>query len=125
MFQVRSLSGTERRTAPRQVAYRLDMSASDGAGGCVLDISTAGMRVRFKRALDVGALTALHIEFPRWLDIGTGLDVRGRFVWVRSTETGGTEAGFAFDDLGRKERSVLHQLIHRLGEALSEDRACV
>lgn len=114
----------DRRAAPRQqVAYRLDVIVPDGVAGCLLDVSLTGIRVRFKHELDLGATQSLRIDFPQWLELGNGLDVRGRFVWVRRTETGATEAGFSFDGLSRKEESVLQVLVQRLSEALSEDRA--
>ena len=123
MFERSSATG-ERRVATRQaVVYRLDLELADGSVGCLMDLSATGMRVRFKQALDVGSTQELHLDFPRWLELGGGLDVRGRFVWMRSTEQGGTEAGFAFDGLSRKESSLLEVLLQRLGEALAEDQA--
>lgn len=123
MLERSSLAG-ERRVATRQaVVYRLDVVLADGTAGCLMDLSATGMRVRFKQPLDVGATQELRLEFPRWLELGAGLDVRGRFVWMRSTEQGGTEAGFAFDGLSRKEASVLEVLLQRLVEALAEDQA--
>lgn len=120
----RSSATSERRVATRQaVVYRLDILLADGNAGCLMDLSGTGMRVRFKHALDVGATQAVRLELPRWLELGAGLDVRGRFVWMRSTEQGGTEAGFAFDGLSRKESSVLEVLLQRLLEALAEDQA--
>jgi hypothetical protein len=114
----------ERRAAPRQtVAYRLDVIASDGCAGFLLDLSTTGLRARFKHGADVGAIHSLRIEFPRWLELGTGLDVGGRFVWLRAGEGGATEAGFAFDGLSRKSESVLAVLIQRLCEARLEDES--
>jgi len=114
----------ERRSAPRQaVTYRLDVTATDGCAGFLLDVSATGLRARFKQGLDVGATLALHIEFPRWLELGKGLDVSGRFVWVRAGENGATEAGFAFDGLSRKSESILEVLIQRLCEARREDES--
>jgi len=119
-----STATTERRVAPRQaVTYRLDVIAPDGCAGFLLDVSTTGLRARFKQGLDVGATVALRIEFPRWLELGKGLDVSGRFVWVRAREGGATEAGFAFDGLSRKSEGVLEVLIQRLCEARNEDDA--
>jgi hypothetical protein len=114
----------DRRVAPRQeVAYRLDVIARGGGSGFLLDVSTTGMRVRFKPGVDVGSVQALRVEFPRWLELGAGLDVSGRIVWVRSPAGGGQEAGFAFDGLSRKEQSVLEVLIQRLSDAIREDGA--
>ena len=122
MSTPKGASTADRRIAPRQqVTYRLDVLGSDGCGGCLLDISSSGMRVRFKAGLDVSAIQRLRVEFPRWLELGTGLDLTGRFVWLRTTASGGTEAGFAFDGLSRKEAGLLAVLIQRLGEALAED----
>ena len=112
----------ERRSARRQqVAYRLDVITREGLNGCLLDISTTGMRVRFSKGLDVSATEALRVEFPRWLELGKGLDLRGRFVWVRAGTGAATEAGFAFSGLSRKQQSQLSALIQRLAEALRED----
>jgi hypothetical protein len=122
MTPPRSPVEAERRAAARySVAYRLDVSVPDGNAGCLLDISTTGMRVRFRHAFDLATTTRLRIEFPRWLELGSHLEVGGRFVWLRSGPSG-TEAGFAFDGLSRKELSVLQVLIQRLTEAQLEDR---
>jgi hypothetical protein len=115
---------TERRAAERQrVAYRLDVTTGNGHPGCLLDVSTSGLRVRFKHALDVGAVQGLRIDFPRWLELGSGIEVDGRFVWVRATPNGGTEAGFAFAELSRKVEGVLAVLVQRLADAETEDTA--
>lgn len=113
----------ERRIAPRQtVAYRMDVLTADGRLGCLLDISVSGMRVFFKHGLDVSATQELRLEFPRWLELDSGLSVRGRFVWLRSHPEGGAEAGFSFDELSRKERGSLERLIERLAETVAADR---
>ena len=120
----RSPAQPERRAVPRQdVSYRMDVIASDGCAGYLLDVSPTGLRARFKHGLDVGATRSLRIEFPRWLELGKSLDVPGRFVWVRAAEAGTTEVGFAFDGLTRKSESVLEVLIQRLSEARIEDEA--
>jgi hypothetical protein len=124
MLPLRRSTLSERRAAPRQVvAYRLDVVEPGGTHGCLLDVSLTGMRIRFRRAVDVSKIAALSIEFPRWLELGNGIELRGRFVWIRSTPAGDTEAGFAFDGPSRKEESVLRLLVQRLAEALAEDRA--
>jgi hypothetical protein len=118
-------TAAECRSARRhQVSYRLDVLFADGEAGCLLDLSASGLRVRFKHPLDIEAARSLRLEFPRWLELGTGLDVPGRFVWLRSVPgSGGSEAGFAFDGLTHKDENVLAVLIQRLNEALDEDRA--
>lgn len=105
------------------VAYRLDALTEGGNVGCLLDISLVGMRVRFKQALDMGATHGLSLVFPRWLELGSGIDLAGRFVWVRAGQEGATDAGFAFDKLSRKQEGVLTVLIQRLSDALCEDTA--
>lgn len=120
----RTSAVSERRAATRQrVAYRLDVLAGDGHSGCLLDISSSGLRVRFKPGVDVGLIERVCIEFPRWLELGASLEVGGRFVWVRKTASGAPEAGFAFGPLSRKVQGVLEVLVQRLSEALSEDQA--
>ncbi len=124
MLPFQSSATAERRSAPRQmVTYRLDVIATDGCAGFLLDVSATGLRARFKQGLDVGATLALRLEFPRWLELGKGLDLSGRFVWVRPGENGATEAGFAFDELSRKSDTVLAVLIQRLSDARLEDEA--
>jgi PilZ domain-containing protein len=124
MFQVRQLGGNERRTVPRQtVTYRLDVIAENGRNGCLLDLSQSGMRVRFPRGFDVSGEQSLRIEFPRWLELGSGLDVCGRFAWIRTAERGATEGGFAFAELSRKDQNLLDELLKRLVEAMTEDLA--
>ena len=118
-----SATADRRLTARQLVTYRLDVVSPDGGAGCLLDVSGSGMRVRFKAGLDVGSIQRLRIELPRWLELGTGLDLVGRFVWMRATPGGATEAGFAFDGLSRKSESVLEVLVQRLCEARLEDEA--
>lgn len=124
MHPPRTSAVSERRVATRQrVAYRLDVLAGEGHSGCLLDVSTSGLRVRFKPGVDVGPIENVRIEFPRWLELGAGLEVAGRFVWVRTTASGAPEAGFAFDALSRKVQGVLEVLVQRLSEAQVEDQA--
>lgn len=119
----RSRKPAERRDAPRQeVAYRLDVVAPDGRHGCLLDISGGGMRVRFTAEQDLSACEKLVVELPRWLALERELRVRGRFVWLRRTESGATEAGFAFADLSRKDQALLDELLRGLARAVAEDR---
>lgn len=124
MISLKGSGTADRRIAPRQqVTYRLDALSSDGKAGYLLDISSTGMRVRFKAGIDVGATQCLTLMFPRWLELGEGLELAGRFVWVRQTASGATEGGFAFDGLSRKASGVLSVLVQRLAEAVAEDRA--
>ena len=112
-----------RRGAARQtVTYRLDVLAPSGSAGCVLDVSLTGLRVRFRDELDLAGTQRLKIVFPRWLELGPGVELAGRFVWMRASPVSTTEAGFAFDTLPRKERGLIQVLIQRLAEALAEDR---
>lgn len=116
------VSTSDRRIAQRQsVAYRLDVVTGQGEVGCLLDLSLTGMRVRFKGELDTGVTNQLTIEFPRWLELGEGVPLKGRFAWMKSREAGVQEFGFAFDGVGRKEQGVLAVLIQRLADAQAED----
>jgi hypothetical protein len=118
------VSTSDRRVAQRQtVAYRLDVVTREGEVGCLLDLSLTGMRVRFKGTLDAGRTNQLTLEFPRWLELGEGLTLGGRFAWMKQREAGVQEFGFAFDGIGRKEQGVLAVLIQRLAEAQAEDLA--
>ena len=122
MSSARHHPATERRNAQRQtVAYRLDVVTNAGDVGCLLDLSLSGMRVRFKGGGEVGGATALTIEFPRWLELGAGVTLSGRFAWMSRKDKGVGEYGFAFDGVGRKEQGVLAVLIQRLAEAQAED----
>lgn len=117
------IAADERRSAPRQaVTYRLDVLAPSGNAGCILDLSLSGMRVRFRGEIDVAGTQRLNLAFPRWLELGAGIELAGRFVWMRTTKDDSTEAGFAFDELSRKEAGLIQVLIQRLAEALAEDR---
>jgi hypothetical protein len=125
MFARASTPGVtqERRSSPRQtVAYRLDVLTRSGQVGCLLDISGTGMRVLFRRALEVAGIVELTVEFPRWLELGKGLTLPGRFVWVRTEPEGGIEGGYAFEELPRKDRAALESLIARLAETVARDR---
>lgn len=118
-----SASEHERRALPRQeVSYRLDVIAPGGNAGCLLDLSVSGMRVRFRSEIDVAGTQRLNVAFPRWLELGAGVQVGGRFVWMRTTKDGSIEGGFAFDGLSRKDAGLIQILIQRLAEALAEDR---
>lgn len=122
MPSARHPPATDRRIAPRQtVAYRLDVLTKGGEVGCLLDVSLSGMRVRFKGEADLEGVHALTLEFPRWLELGEGVTLGGRFAWMSRRAKGLAEYGFAFDGLGRKEQDVLAVLIQRLAEAQAED----
>jgi hypothetical protein len=89
--------------------------------GCLLDLSAGGMRVLCGPGLDIINSENLRIEFPRWLDLGDGLAVRGRFVWCKACSDGtGTEAGFAFDALSKKDTAFLEMLIEKIADATQE-----
>ena len=125
MFSPRSEHGaaTDRRVNPRQtVTYRMDVLASDGTVGYLIDISLSGMRVFFKHGLDVAGVSTIRIEFPRWLELGSGFEASGRFVWVRPSAKG-SEGGFAFSGLSKVERVLLGRMIEQLNEAVSADEA--
>ena len=123
MLESQVSTATDRRSAPRQmVAYRLDVLPPEGPAAFLLDVSTAGMRVRFKGSTDLGRIERLTVALPRWLELGERLEMRGRFVWVRNLAGGSQEAGFAFDGLSRKESNLLEVLIQRLAGAVAEDR---
>ena len=113
----------ERRSAPRKrVAYRMDVTDDERAMvGCLLDLSTGGMRVLCSGNMDILNVQSLRIEFPRWLDLGDGLPVKGRFVWCKSCSDGyGTEAGFAFDSMSKKDKALLEMLVNKLAEATQD-----
>lgn len=117
-------STSDRRIANRQtVAYRLDVVTERGEVGCLLDLSLNGMRVKFKGEFDAGTTKELSIEFPRWLELGDGVSLAGRFAWMKKREAGVQEFGFAFDGVGRKEQGILAVLIQRLADAQAEDLA--
>ena len=123
MFSPRPENGAtkDRRVTPRQtVTYRMDVLASDGTVGYLIDVSVSGMRVFFKQGLDVAGVSTIRIEFPRWLELGSGFEASGRFVWVRPSGNG-SEGGFAFSGLSKVERVLLGRLIERLAEAVAAD----
>ncbi len=115
----------KRQTPRRRVAYRMDVSdRSRGMVGCLLDLSSSGMRVLCSPGMDIVHADRLRIEFPRWLELGAGLEVKGRFVWCKACADGyGTEAGFAFDTFSKKERALLEVLIAKIADANQDDEA--
>lgn len=114
-----------RQTRRRRVAYRMDVTDQERSMvGCLLDLSTGGMRVLCGPGVDIVGSDELRIEFPRWLDLGEGLPVKGRFVWCKACGDGyGTEAGFAFDAMSKKESLLLEALIDKLAAAIQDDAA--
>lgn len=110
-------SWNDRRSAQRtQVAYRLDTLDDHGNFiGCILDLSTLGVRVLLLEPVDADRVKGLHLDFPRWLGLGDGLQLKGRFVWCKGAKgEGETEAGFSFDAIGPTQLRVLEQLIEKL-----------
>jgi hypothetical protein len=114
----------ERRRVPRHpVLYRFDVvDSSNSFVGYVMDIVSGGIRVRCVPEVVVEELTSLRIEFPRWLNLGTGLTVPGRFVWCKRVEGGGVEGGFAFDAIEAADQELLDAMIDRIVDASIEDR---
>jgi hypothetical protein len=114
-----------RQTRRRRVAYRMDVTDQQRSMvGCLLDLSAGGMRVLCGPGVDIVGSEKLRIEFPRWLDLGDGLPVKGRFVWTKACGDGyGTEAGFAFDAMSKREALLLEALIEKLAAAIQNDAA--
>ncbi|MFT5464898.1 MAG: hypothetical protein ACI8QS_003805, partial [Planctomycetota bacterium] len=105
-----STSRNERRTTERtQASYRLDTwDDRDGFLGCILDLSGHGARVLVLEKADVETVKSIRLDLPRWLNMGSSLDFKGRFVWCRTQrETGAREAGFSFDPVsGARQRKL-------------------
>lgn len=114
---------TERRKSPRhRVLYRMDVTdAAKKYFGCLLDVSSSGMRIQASEDTDVLSVTKLRIELPQWLEMGDAIRVEGRFVWCKSKAAGKLEAGFSFNTLSEREQVALDQLIDRLSLAAEED----
>ncbi len=114
----------ERRSTPRsQVRYRMDVTCGPGKLlGCIVDLSLGGMRVRCTPGADLAAVNRVRIEFPRWVGLGEGLSLRGRFAWRKPADQNGWfEAGFAVQEPSKQERSTIESLIGRLEQAARED----
>ena len=113
----------ERRKTPRQrVHYRMDVSDPNGEFfGCLLDVSSSGMRVLTSEDVNVLNVTKLKIELPRWLELGETIRIEGRFVWCKAKSRGKMEAGFSFDGLRESEQDKLDQLVDRVSQAAEED----
>ena len=110
-------SWNDRRSAHRtQVAYRLDTWDDRGNFlGCILDLSTLGVRVLLLEETSIERAKGIRLDFPRWLGLGEGLELKGRFVWCKTQrETGETEAGFSFDAVPSAQLRTLERLIETL-----------
>ena len=107
----------DRRSTERTVvSYRLDAwDERDGFLGCILDISAYGVRVLMLEDAQVENVKAVRLDLPRWLDMGSSLELKGRFVWCRTKrESGATEAGFSFDPVSRAQQRKLKELVKKL-----------
>ncbi len=90
--------------------------------GCIVDLSLGGMRLRCAPGADLTVVSRVRIEFPRWVGLGEGLALRGRFAWRKPADPNGWfEAGFAVQELSKAERSTIEALIGRLEQAARED----
>ena len=116
-------SDNDRRAIARQrVHYRMDVCEnSEALFGCLLDVSTTGMRVLCSEDVDVLNVSKLRIRLPLWLELGPEIRVEGRFVWCKAMARQRVEAGFSFGALKERERTVLEHLIQRLSQAADED----
>jgi hypothetical protein len=112
----------QRQESRRTVLYRLDVLDVHGAPlGFLIDLTSAGMRVRCTVDSDLTEVARLRIEFPRWMELGTGLTVEGRFVWTKELPGGRPEGGFVFAKLGAEGTAVLDSLMDKVAEAALED----
>lgn len=115
---------TDRRLAPRTtVRCRLDVTHLNGRFlGCLVDMSTGGMRVRCAPGADLEAVEHLRIELQRWIGLGEHLTLAGHFAWCKPADLNGWfEAGFALVGLSRDERERVEALVKRLEQAARED----
>lgn len=115
----------DRRQSPRvQTTYRMDVCDDAGrAVGCLLDVSLGGLRLFCDDRIDLGGTSELEIRFARWLQLGEGMSLPGRFVWMRPTGRGtAMEAGFLFDKLNRNRTKALTRFIDAITEAAEYDR---
>lgn len=114
----------ERRSSVRRtVCYRMDVTDEQGAlFGCVVDLSSAGLRLRGSETLDLTETRELFVELPRWLGLGPRLALPGRFVWCKMLpESGELEAGYAFGELTARGHRLLGSLLARLSDAAEAD----
>ncbi len=119
---LKSTAERRRQGTRRPVVYRLDVSETSGRDvGFLLDISTGGMKIRCYADVDVPALQKLRLIFPKWLGLGTHVDVVGRIAWRKPYGDSQVEGGFAFDGLSADAVAKLEELIMRLSEAAIED----
>ena len=114
--------GDRRKIVRHRVHYRMDVSNPAGEFfGCLLDVSSSGMRVQTSEDVDVLNVTKLHIELPRWLELGETIRIQGRFVWCKGKARGKMEAGFSFDGLREGEQDKLDNLVDRITQAAEDD----
>jgi len=114
--------GERRKRNRERVHYRMDVL--DGAGaffGCLLDVSTSGMRVLCSEEVDVLKVTSLHIHLPKWLELGPEIRVQGRFVWCKAQSRQRVEGGFSFEGVHEHECTLLEHLLDRLATAAAAD----
>lgn len=114
----------DRRSVVRNhIPYRMDVSDGDGAPvGYLVDISSEGMRVRFRQGLDAGRVERLRIQIPRWMALGEELLVGGRFLWCKPFGIGTTEGGFVFEGLDGNTLTTIDALVETVQRAEREDR---
>ncbi len=113
----------ERRAEDRsRIPYRMDVSDGLGsAAGYLVDISVDGMRVRFRQGLDMGRLEEVQVHFPRWMELGSGVHLTGRFIWCKPFGIGITEGGFVFEELDEETIDKIEALMDVIRRAERED----
>ena len=117
-----SLAHEQRSSTRHPVLYRLDViDSSDVAVGYLADVGVGGMRVRCKPDIDVVRVEKLHLLLPRWMELGDCVTVTGRFVWCKPVAGRRSDAGFVFEGLSRKVRTVLDAMIEKILDAAIED----
>ena len=120
----RSAGVVDRRGRTRnRIPYRMDVCDGTGAPvGYLVDISTEGMRVRFRQGLDAGLVERIEIQFPHWMELGQALAVQGRFLWCKPFGIGTTEGGFVFEGLDAPTMATIDALVETVRRAEEEDR---
>jgi len=115
-------TGERRKQKRQRVHYRMDVLDGSGAFfGCLLDVSTAGMRVLCSDEVDVLKVTSLRIHLPKWLELGSEIRLQGRFVWCKAQSRQRVEGGFSFESVPERESTLLEQLVDRLAAAAAAD----